>query len=143
MNAASARDRELASWLDARATTRLPFGREPAQAPLLRTLVREVEENGASLAVVTGESRLRRFADLVVEGTARNMADPLVYHEFCGWLRLGPLERTAVDGLTASALGFGPVRSVLARPLMSRAAMTARRSFGAHRLLAATFGFIP
>ena len=136
--AAPARDRELASWLEARATTRLPFGRATVPSAALQTLVGEVERCGASLAVVTGSSRLRRFGDLVVEGTERNMADPLVYEEFCRWLRLGRRERTTADGLTASVLGFGPVRSLLARPLMSPAAMTAWRSIGAHRLLAAT-----
>jgi nitroreductase len=137
-DAPSARDRELAPWLTTRATTRLPFGREGVEASVVRTLVREAEENEASLAIVTGPRQLERFADLTVEGTSRNMADPSVYREFHGWLRLGRRERTAVDGLTGSALGFGSARSALARSLLSPSAMGAWRSIGVHRMLAGT-----
>jgi nitroreductase len=134
----SARDRELAASLPDRATTRLPFDRSQLQSSLLRSCAREAEGGGMSLAVVTGPSRVEQFADLVAEGTARNLADRSVYEEFHGWLRLGRVERRAVDGLTGSALGFGRLRGTAARPLMSLSAMSLWRSFGAHRLFAAT-----
>jgi 4-hydroxy-2,2'-bipyrrole-5-methanol dehydrogenase len=132
------RNRELAAGLDGRATSRLPFRREALERAVLRTLTDEAEANGASLAVITGMSRLRRFADLTVEGTARNMGDPEVYREFLGWLRLGSRERTAIDGLTGSALGLGSARSQLARSILSAPAMGAWRRIGAHRLFART-----
>jgi nitroreductase len=134
----SSRDRELAAGLDGRATSRLPFRREAPETAVLRSIAGEAESHGASLALVTGPSRLRRFADLTAEGTARNMADPGVYGEFLGWLRLGPRERTAVDGLTGSALGLGPARSRLARSILSTPAMNAWRRIGAHRVFART-----
>jgi nitroreductase len=137
-DAPSSSELTLARTLPERATTRLPFGREETPAPALRAIVHEAEEAGCSMAVLTGASGLTRFADLVVEGTARNMADGAVYEEFHGWLRLGRRAATAVDGLTGPALGFGPVRGALSVPLMSTAAMRVWRATGVHRLLAGT-----
>jgi nitroreductase len=136
---AAASDRALAAAIPQRQTTRLPFWDEPLPAGVLDRLAGTAERHGCHLLAVEGR-RVEQVADLVADGTARNLADPAVYREFHGWLRAARDPRARRDGLPLRALGLGPGAALVAPWQLEPARMRRLAAVGLHRAAASTQG---
>lgn len=127
----------LAPSIPRRQTTRLPFGMEQVSSAILTKFVEQAESQGCQLSFVTA-NRVAEIADLVFEGTARNLADQDVYREFYGWLRLPSNESGPVrDGLPLESLSLGRVRSAVAPLVFPPNRMRLLARVGLHRPMAA------
>jgi nitroreductase len=132
-------DQALAAAIPLRQTTRLPFWDEPLPLGTIGRLAAGAERHGCQLAAVAGRG-IGRVAELVSEGTARNLADSAVYQEFHGWLRVASERRAGRDGLRLRALGLGRGAELLAPWLLDPARMRRIARVGLHRAIAATQG---
>ncbi len=127
-------DTNLASHIQQRRTTRLPFTDQRVGATDLDVLAADIERNGCALNVVQESRRLRAIADAIGEGTARNFANERVFTEFHKWLRSS--ENARSDGLTFDALELHGVRGTVARIALRPSSMGILRRTGIHRLIA-------
>jgi nitroreductase len=135
----SAEDRRLAAAVQQRQTTRLPLLGEPVPRAVLDHMAAEAERPGCHLIVKTDQSSRRGFAELVMEGTARNFARKAVYEEFFSLLRLRASHPGHDrDGLTADALAMGRVQRTLSPLFLRPPSMRVLVRTGLHRIVART-----
>ena len=138
---ADAEDLSLAEAIQDRQTSRLPYRVDSVPIDQLGRLESQAQVDGCNLVFESNAHRIAAVAQLVAEGTARNLEDADVYKEFHAWLRLSPTHPCHDrDGLTLRSLSLGRLQSLAAPRLFPPGAMSVLRRLRVHRLLARTQG---
>lgn len=107
---ASAEDAQLAACIETRRTYRKRFAPREVSASALEQLIDAAKREGARLVPLLSEEARHKAADLVVDGDARQWANPSWRRELAAWMH----PRRQGDGLTIPTLAV-PLAQLVVR----------------------------
>jgi hypothetical protein len=103
-----------------RQSTRAEYDGRPLEAAELAALAAAADQPGVSVSLVTDRAAMERIAELVIEGSTRQMADPAFVKELKSWIRFNPRQAVAQgDGLFADGSGNPSLPDWLAGPMFA------------------------